>query len=213
MSEQSVTVIDAGVGNLANLARALAHEGGRVTVTADPAVVAASHCLVLPGVGAFGPPRRTLAAGGLDRAIFQALAEGAWLFGICVGFQLLFSGSEEGEGVAGLDLLPGRVTRLPDTVPVPHIGWNALLDRADHPLVRGLAPDASVYFVHSFAPQDVADDLVLARALHGRRFPALAGRGRVLGAQFHPEKSGSAGLSILRRYLEMAHGLVAGHRS
>jgi glutamine amidotransferase len=213
VSELPVTVIDAGVGNLANLERALAHVGGRVTVTADPAPVAASRCLVLPGVGAFEPPRRRLAESGLDRAIVQALAAGAWLFGICVGFQLLFSSSEEGQPVAGLGLLPGRVTRLPATVPVPHIGWNALLAVADHPLTRGLAPAEPMVFVHSYAPEGVPDDFVLACALHGRSFPALVGRGRVLGAQFHPEKSGPAGLGILRRYLEGAHGLVAGDRS
>lgn len=210
MSELPVTVIDAGVGNLANLARALAHEGGRVVVTAEPAAVAASRCLVLPGVGAFAPPRRTLADSGLEAALREALDGGAWLLGVCVGFQLLFSGSEENGWTDGLGLLPGRVTRLPDAVPVPHIGWNALLDPAvDHPLTRDLAAGTPVYFVHSYAPEAVPDELILARALHGRRFPALAGRDRVLGTQFHPEKSGPAGLALLRRYLEMAHGLVA----
>lgn len=213
MTPRPVTVIDAGVGNLANLSRALTHEGGTVTVTADPGVVAAARCLVLPGVGAFGPPRRQLAETGLDRAITTALAAGAWLFGICIGFQLLFEGSEEAPGEPGLGLLPGRVTRLPGLVPVPHIGWNALLEPADHPLTRDLATGTAVYFVHSYAPEDVPADAVLASTLHGRLFPAVAGRGRVMGTQFHPEKSGPAGLALLRRYLEMAHGPLAGDRS
>ncbi|HET9227805.1 MAG TPA: imidazole glycerol phosphate synthase subunit HisH, partial [Thermoanaerobaculia bacterium] len=115
---------------------------------------------------------------------------------------------EEFKTVDGLGLLPGRVTRLPDSVPVPHIGWNRLHDVAGHPLLKGLA-DRYVYFVHSYAPEGVPDDLSLARCTHGRVFPAVAGRGRVMGTQFHPERSGEAGLRLLRNYLEMAHGAAA----
>ncbi len=214
-----VTVIDAGVGNLGNLARALAHLGAGVTVTRDPARVAAARCLVLPGVGAFAPPRDAL-RGGLEAALRAALAEGAWLLGICVGFQLLFEAGEEFGITDGLALLPGRVTRLPGCVPVPHIGWNRLHDLADHPLLAGLGSHGGaaggpgqgcyVYFVHSYAPDEAADETCLARATHGRTFVAVAGRGRVLGTQFHPERSGSAGLRLLDNYLEMASGPAAG---
>lgn len=210
-------VIDAGVGNLGNLERALRHLGAEVEITTDPATVAAAHCLLLPGVGAFAPPRERL-RGELEAALGEALAAGGWLLGICVGFQLLFEAGEEFGDTDGLGLLPGTVTRLPDTVPLPHIGWNRLLDlpdgegagpghrdpRPEASLLRGLAADSHVYFVHSFAPEGVPEELVLATTLHGRRFPAVVGRGRVLGTQFHPEKSGAAGLRLLGNFLRMA---------
>jgi glutamine amidotransferase len=240
MSVRPVVVIDAGVGNLGNLARALAHLGATPAVTAEAAAVAAARCLVLPGVGAFRPPREVL-RGRLEAALRAALAEGAWLLGICVGFQLLFEAGEEFGTTDGLGLLPGRVTRLPPGVPLPHIGWNRLHDLAAHPLTAGLAaagdpapraadaaalgapapraaapapaacrPGPHVYFVHSFAPDGGADAVCLARTTHGRAFAAVAGRGRVLGTQFHPERSGAAGLKLLANYLEMAHGPAAG---
>jgi glutamine amidotransferase len=200
------TVIDAGVGNLANLARALEAVGAQAEVTAEPSRVAGAKCLLLPGVGAFAPPRERLAESGLETALREALAGGAWLLGVCVGFQLLFAASEEFGATGGLGLLSGRVTRLPAGVPRPHIGWNRLHDLADHPLLDGLPRDPYVYFVHGFAPEGVPEGEVLARASHGRAFPAAAGRGRVMGTQFHPEKSGAAGLRILSNFVRAAQG-------
>jgi glutamine amidotransferase len=197
-------VIDAGVGNLGNLVRALERVGARVTVTADPERVAAARCLLLPGVGAFAPPREAI-RGGVEGALHEALDRGACLLGICVGFQILFEEGEEFGATDGLGLLPGRVTRLPETVPVPHIGWNRLHGAAHHPLLKGLE-DRYVYFVHSYAPEGVPDELSLARCTHGRDFAAVAGRERVMGTQFHPERSGPAGLRLLSNFLEMAHG-------
>lgn len=197
-------VLDAGVGNLGNLARALERVGGRAEVTADPERIAEARCLLLPGVGAFAPPRDAL-RGPIEEALRAALGRGAWLLGICVGFQILFEEGEEFDATDGLGLLPGRVTRLPDTVPVPHIGWNRLHDVVGHPVLRDLE-DRYVYFVHSYAPEGVPDELCLARCTHGRAFPAVAGRGRVLGTQFHPERSGAAGLRLLGNFLEIAHG-------
>jgi len=195
-------VIDAGVGNLGNLVRAVERVGGRAEITADPERVAAARCLLLPGVGAFAPPREAL-RGLVEGALRDALSRGAWLLGICVGFQILFDEGEEFGATDGLGLLPGRVTRLPDTVPVPHIGWNRLHDLAEHPLLKGLG-GRYVYFVHSYAPEAVPDELCLARCTHGRAFPAVAGRDRVMGTQFHPERSGAAGLRLLANFLRMA---------
>ncbi|MEM7482476.1 MAG: imidazole glycerol phosphate synthase subunit HisH [Acidobacteriota bacterium] len=207
--EKKAVVLDVAVGNLGNVIRALRAVGATPAVSRDSAAVAAARCLVLPGVGAFGPPREAL-RGDLESALRMALERGAWLFGICVGFQILFEAGEEFGETDGLGLLPGRVRRLPDDVPLPHIGWNRLHRTASkgNPLAGLLAgvPDgSSVYYVHSFAPEggDPAD--LLAETPHGRLFPAMAGRGRVAGAQFHPEKSGSVGLRILRNFTEMAH--------
>jgi glutamine amidotransferase len=205
-------VIDAGVGNLGNLVRAVERVGGRAGITTDPSRVARSRCLLLPGVGAFAPPREAV-RGGVEDALRETLSQGAWLLGICVGFQILFEEGEEFGARDGLGLLPGKVTRLPVGVPVPHIGWNRLHDLGRHPLLAGLAESGGrgryVYFVHSYAPEGVPDELCLARCTHGRVFPAIAGRGRVLGTQFHPERSGEAGLRLLSNFLEMTHGASA----
>lgn len=216
---EMVTVIDAGVGNLANLARALAAvgrpRGFEVEVTSDPRKVAAAGRLVLPGVGAFAPPRERLAENGCEEALREALDRGAWLLGVCVGYQLLFEASEEFGVTEGLGLLSGRVTALPDGVPLPHIGWNRLHDlreRTEAPILAGSHPggpgdrrgsEPYVYFVHTYAPEGVPESQVLARATHGRSFPAVAGSGRVMGTQFHPEKSGPVGLSILEGFLRL----------
>jgi len=203
----ATVVIDTG-GNLGNLGRALERAGGRTEITADPGRIAGARRLILPGVGAFAP-RRAAVSGAVETALRAALAGGAWLLGICVGFQILFDEGEEFGPTAGLGLLPGRVTRLPDTVPVPHIGWNRLHGATEHPLLAGLE-SSYVYFVHSFAPEGVPDDLCLARCTHGRAFPAAAGRGRVLGAQFHPERSGEAGLRMLANFLAITAGTEEG---
>jgi glutamine amidotransferase len=202
-------IIDAGVGNLGNLARAVEHVGGRAEITTDPDRVADARCLFLPGVGAFAPPREAI-RGGLEEALRAAVARGAWLLGICVGFQLLFEAGEEFGVTDGLGLLPGRVTRLPGTVPVPHIGWNRLHDAAKHPLLAGL-DGRYVYFVHSYAPDGVPEEIQLACCTHGRVFPAVAGRERVIGTQFHPERSGATGLRLLSNFLEMAGGADPRH--
>ncbi len=208
-SKVGATVIDAGVGNIGNLVRALRHLGAVVEITCDPATIRASRCLVLPGVGAFRPPRERL-RGAPEKAIRGALGDGATLLGICIGYQLLFDSSEEFGTTDGLGLLGGRVTELPGGVPLPHIGWNRVFGVAEHPLLEGSTEDDHYYFVHSFAPEGVPEDSVLGRCRHGRSFPAITGHGRVLGTQFHPEKSGAAGLRLLRNYLAWAGDLAAG---
>ncbi len=206
MSESSastVTVLDTGIGNLGNLSRALEWLGASVVVTEDAETVAESSRLLLPGVGAFRPPRERL-RGALEEALSAALARGAWLLGICVGYQLLFEESVEFGHTDGLALLPGRISRLPDSVPLPHIGWNRLQDLQEgHPLLAGLEDGDYTYFVHSFAPEGVPESAILASTLHGRAFPSIVAQGRVLGTQFHPEKSGAVGLRLLQAFLDM----------
>lgn len=207
-----VVVVDAGVGNLANVVRAVEAVGGAPVLTRDPRRVAAGRRVVLPGVGAFAAAREGL-TGDLEAALRAAVDSGGWLLGICVGYQLLFEAGEEHGTTAGLGLLPGVVRRLPDGVPLPHIGWNRLHDVARREAGDGAAGARLLaeveegewaYFAHGYAPEEVPEEAVLARATHGRPFAAVAGRGRVLGAQFHPERSGRAGLAMLHGFVGLA---------
>ena len=195
-------IIDAGVGNLGNLARAVRHCGKDCVVSRDPSDIASARCLLLPGVGAFRPPRETL-RGAMEEALREAVEGGAWLLGICVGYQLLFDAGVEHGKTDGLGLLPGAVEKLPSSVALPHIGWNRLRFEAEHPLLAGIPDGGYFYFVHSYAPLAAAG-ADLAHATHGARFVAVAGRERIFGTQFHPEKSSRHGLRLLANYLEMA---------
>ncbi len=198
------TIIDAGVGNLGNIERAVRSLGVAATVTQDAEVVAQSSCLLLPGVGAFRPPRETL-RGPLEDAIRSVVGGGGYLMGICVGYQLLFESSSEFGDTDGLGLFEGHIVPLPNVVPVPHIGWNRLEAlRAEHPLLEGVDEGAHAYFVHSFAPENASPEATLATCTHGRTFAAVSGSGRVMGTQFHPEKSSAVGLRILGNFLRMA---------
>lgn len=202
-AQPTTVIIDAGVGNLGNLRRALRLVGADAEITRDPQEIAGAQRVFLPGVGAFQPPREKL-RGEMEEALRQALDQGAWLLGICVGFQLLFEEGEEYGRSDGLGLLPGVVSRLPDDVPLPHIGWNRLQIAGAHPLLQGLENDSYFYFVHSFAPLRVPTEVVLGLALHGASFAAVAGLNRVFGTQFHPEKSGRNGLRLLSNFMEMS---------
>jgi glutamine amidotransferase len=187
-----VAVLDYGSGNLHSVSRALAHAGAEPLVTGDPQSAAAADALMIPGVGHFGHCVRAIRARGLDEAIAAFVGTGRPVFGVCVGMQVLFEGSEE-DPDPGLGILPGRCRRLPTQVKVPHIGWNDVSWRRTHPYLEGLPEATRFYFVHSYAPD--ADDAVGVTE-HGRRFAAVAARDNVFATQFHPEKSGDAGLQI-----------------
>lgn len=201
-----VALLDTGVGNVFSVRRALERLGAEVVQTSDPAVVAASSRIVLPGVGAFAPARERLAASGLEKGIRGALESGARLLGLCLGFQLLFDESEEFGTTPGLGLLRGRVVPFPPGARVPHVGWNRLETEGAvaGPLLAGLPGGAYVYFVHSFRPEGADPADVAAFCDHGGRFVAAARRGNVWGCQFHPEKSSAAGRRILANFLSEA---------
>ena len=210
---QSVALIDYGSGNLRSAEKALrrAAEGlGRpvdIVVTADPDVVARADRLVLPGVGAFAACMGALSArDGLIAAMTEAtLARGRPFLGICVGMQLLANrGLEFGE-TPGLGWIAGDVARLAPTDPaakIPHMGWNALEDLADQPLLAGLGEGAHMYFTHSFAFTPADPSQVIASVDHGGRFAAAVARNNIMGVQFHPEKSQTQGLRLLANFLE-----------
>ena len=202
-----IAIIDYGVGNLFSLKSSFAAIGAEVRVTDDEAEIRSASRIILPGVGAFGDAADKLAATGMRGAVLAEAKAGKPLLGICLGMQLLFEkGMEYGEH-AGLGLIPGTVVDLKPVLPaglkVPHIGWNALtLTQPDHPLMKYTRDDDCVYFVHSFYAADCAD-WTLATAEYGVPVTAAVARENVMGCQFHPEKSGTVGLNILRAFCEM----------
>lgn len=205
-----VVVADSGVGNIPNALRGLLRAGARVRLSRVADEVAAAPIVVLPGVGAFPAAMAELERQGLDEAVRAAAAAGAAVLGICLGHQLLFEASEEFGPVAGLGLLPGRVTALPAGVRTPHMGWSRLLPQRNDPLLDGLDGGAWMYFVHSFVAHPEAGDVVATCEVGGREVCAVARRGKVCGAQFHPEKSGQVGARFLANFLALAVGARAG---
>ena len=199
---RDVALIDAGGANLGSVRYALERLGIFPRIARDADDIGSAQRVILPGVGAAAPAMALLRERGLDRAL-RALD--VPLLGICLGMQLLFESSDEGE-VDCLALLPGRVRRLEPAkgVRVPHMGWNALEDiHAQSPLLAGIADGAEAYFVHSYAAP-VTEDCI-ATCTHGQSFPAVVQRGRICGAQFHPERSASVGARLLANFMAGAH--------
>jgi glutamine amidotransferase len=199
-----IAVLDYGIGNLRSAEKALQFLGAKAELVDDPDLVASADGVVLPGVGAFGRCAEALADSGLEAAARSAIDRGVPFLGICVGFQLLYEGSDEDPSAEGLAVLSGRVRRLPEGVKHPQMQWNVLDGGDSSRLLRGLPRPAWVYFVHSFAPEVTAD--TTSTCDYGGTVTASAERDHVWGTQFHPEKSGAAGLHILANFV----GAVAG---
>jgi glutamine amidotransferase len=193
-----VTLIDSPVANTANIARALRAAGASLRVTSDAETVAKADKLVLPGVGSFIAARTWLTETAIDDALQTAVSRGAALLGICVGHQLLFDLSHEMGPTRGLGFVRGEIQRFGGTLPVPQIGWNRVASDAN-PLFDALPRSTAFYFVNSYAAR--ATEHEVARADYDGPFTAAVQHGRVFGVQFHPEKSSSAGLRVLRNYV------------
>lgn len=194
-----IAVLDYGMGNLHSVLRAIQQVGGNAEVTDDFDTAAKADALVVPGVGAFGACMSALSTSGFVPLIHDFADSDRPLFGVCLGLQVLFEGSDE-DPDPGLGVLPGRVKRLPDTVKVPHMGWNEVVFDVEHPYTRHLDDGERFYFVHSFAA-DVSQ-FTVARTDYGTNFSAVVARGSVFASQFHPEKSGDAGLSIYEAFVK-----------
>ena len=196
-----IALIDYGAGNLASVRKALGAIGADVVVPSTPADLADARGVIVPGVGHFGATRAL--EGEWTDAILASVGEGRPLLGICLGMQWLFEGSDEAPDCAGLGLLAGRCYRLRgDDVKVPHIGWNTIELTRQGSIVADVAPGTQFYFTHSFVAP-VSGDTV-ASTEHGELFASVVERGQVAGVQFHPEKSGEAGLTVLRNFAELA---------
>lgn len=202
-----VILIDAGVGNLRSVNKALQSLGASVLQTADPEALASGEPLVLPGVGAFGDFMRGLQERRLAPAVLSAVRGGVPLLGICVGMQALFECSLEMGRHPGLGLLPGHVLPFPAQpgLKIPHTGWNQLIPRKPEPLLRGIAAGDYAYFNHSYYCEPAGDaDAVAAETDYGLRFTSAIQQGNLYAVQFHPEKSQKVGLQVLANFLSLS---------
>lgn len=208
-----ITVVDAGIGNLFSIARALEVVGAEVELAHDLASIAQADHLILPGVGAFATGMQGLHTQGLDAAIINHANSGKPLLGICLGMQMLMSTSHEHGDHQGLGIIPGHVRQIPNTTTdgakqkIPHIGWNDLhppskISNWNNTILANTTEGDAVYFVHSFAVSpDKAEDALAITTYGGHKICAVVKHGNVYGCQFHPEKSGEVGLNILRHFI------------
>jgi len=194
-----IALIDYGAGNLTSVRKGFAAIGAQLVTPAAPSELADACGIVVPGVGHFGAT--AVLGDGWRTAIAAAVASGVPVLGICLGLQWLFEGSEEAPTISGLGALNGRCFRLPPPVKVPHVGWNSLEISRRSPLLNGVADGTQVYFTHSYAaPMTKA---CVAATTHGTTFAAAVHHANVCGVQFHPEKSGEAGLRILSNFVSL----------
>ena len=197
-----IAIIDYGAGNIRSVARALAHLDAPALVTDDPRVVAEARAIVLPGVGSGGAAMARMTERGLDDVIRRATEQGKPFLGICLGMQLLAENHAEGE-VAGLSLFPGEVRRIPHGPKIPHMGLNSVIPLHDHlPIFAGISPREYFYFAHSYYVEPRESEGVAAVTDYGSPFCSVIVTERVWGTQFHPEKSGAAGLRLLANFVK-----------
>ena len=195
-----IAIVDYGMGNLRSVEKALEKVGAEVNVTRDPDELRRADRIVLPGVGAFGDAMTNLEKRGLVEAIKEEVAAGKPFLGICLGLDLLFEESDEHGLHRGLGLLPGRVELLPTRLKIPQIGWNQVAIRKQSPLLAGIPDGSSFYFVHSYAVVPRQESDILCVTEYGCTFVSAVERGNIAAFQFHPEKSSSLGLTILRNF-------------
>jgi len=199
-----VVIVDYGAGNLHSVSRAVVNAGTRPLVTSNPAYLSDAEAIIVPGVGAAADTMANLRASGFVEPIREYIASGRPFLGVCMGQQALFTVSEEGGEHECLGILPGRVVRLPDGLKVPHMGWNQVRIVRPHPIFEGISDGSHFYFVHSYYPQPEDSSVVIGETEYGVRFPSVIARDNVVATQFHPEKSGEAGLRMYANFLRIA---------
>ncbi len=199
-----ITVIDYGMGNIRSVVKALEKYTADVRVGRGPETISGSRALVLPGDGAFGMAMEHLNGEGWTGPLKDFIAGGGYFMGICLGYQLLFSSSEEFGFHRGLDIIPGRVVKF--SVPglkVPHMGWNEVAIERTSPFLEGIGNQTYFYFIHTYYPEIDDESWVVGSAEYGVRFPCIVGKGNLLASQFHPEKSHRMGLKIVENFVRI----------
>jgi glutamine amidotransferase len=199
-----IVIVDYGAGNLRSVSRAIAHQGYEPEISCEGRAIEAADALILPGVGAAADTMRNLQDGGLVEPIREYIKSGRPFLGVCMGQQALLSVSEEGGEHQCLDVIPGRVKRLPAGQKVPHMGWNRVRQRIDHPVWEGIEDGAYFYFVHSYYPAPDDDAVVIGETEYGVKFASVLARDNLVATQFHPEKSGKDGLRFYANFLKNA---------
>ncbi|MDP8247827.1 MAG: imidazole glycerol phosphate synthase subunit HisH [Candidatus Tritonobacter lacicola] len=195
-----IAIIDYGMGNLGSVAKAFRKLGYEAVITPDRNRIREARSIVVPGVGAFGQCMSNLGKTGMDEAIHSAIEEGKPYLGICLGYQVLFEGSEEDAGTPGLGIIDGVVKKFSSTLKVPHMGWNTVRIKQRTPLFADIPDESYFYFVHSFYPEPVSGDIIAATTEYGVPFAAAIRKDNIFATQFHPEKSQSIGLEMLKNF-------------
>ncbi|MDT8273021.1 MAG: imidazole glycerol phosphate synthase subunit HisH [Desulfomonilia bacterium] len=195
-----IAVIDYRAGNLRSVHRAVQHLGIACSITSDAATIRSASRVIFPGVGAAGSAMETIRALKLDEVIHEVISRGIPFLGICLGTQIILDGSEE-DSARCLGIIPGMVRRFPEAgEKIPHMGWNTIEVIKDHPVLQGIDTHAQFYFVHSFYPDAANVENIVAQTEYGITFPSVLARDNIVATQFHPEKSGRYGLSLLKNF-------------
>jgi glutamine amidotransferase len=201
---QVIAVIDYGAGNIRNVVNAVNKLGYQVVLSSNPEEVLSAEKVILPGVGAAGDTVSSLKKLNLVEPIRRIISENRPFIGICIGLQVLFTETEEDKNQKCLDAFSGKVRKLPDGLKIPHMGWNQVKQKADHPVFEGVPDNSNFYFVHSYYVDPEDKSLIAGTTEYGLNFCSIIARGNVIGTQFHPEKSGDIGLKIYDNFLRNA---------
>ena len=199
-----ITIVDYGAGNLRSVVNAVSKLGYQAKVTSRPEDVLNAQAVVLPGVGAAGDTMASLKILGLVSPIRRFIAEGKPFLGVCIGLQILFTGTEEGGWHECLDIITGLVRKLPSGLKIPHMGWNQVKQKISHPIFEGIPDEANFYFVHSYYVEPDDSSLVVGETEYGVTMCSVLTRGNLIATQFHPEKSGDVGLRIYENFIKIA---------
>ena len=199
-----ITIIDYGAGNLKSVANAIAKLGYEAQVTSKASEILDARVIILPGVGAAANTMESLNNLGLANPIRQFVAGGRPFLGICMGLQVLLTGTDEGGWHKCLDIIPGRVKKLPAGLKIPHMGWNQVKQKLSHPVFDGIPDEAHFYFVHSYHAEPDDKSVIAGETDYGIQFCSVVARGNLIATQFHPEKSGEFGLRFYDNFLKLA---------
>jgi imidazole glycerol-phosphate synthase subunit HisH len=202
-----IVIIDYGAGNLHSVITAIKSLGYQPRITGNPKDVLDAQAVILPGVGAAGDAMANLNQLGLSDAIRHIIKEDKPLLGICLGLQMLFTGTEEGGWLECLDIFPGTVRKLPPGLKIPHMGWNQVKQKMDLPIYKGIPDNSNFYFVHSYYVNPGDKKLIAGETEYGVSFCSAIARGNLVATQFHPEKSGELGLKIYDNFIKNALGI------
>jgi glutamine amidotransferase len=202
--EKVITIVDYGAGNMRSVVNAVTKLGYQSKITSSPSDVLNARAVILPGVGAAADTMENLKKLGLVSPICRFITEDRPFFGVCIGLQILFAGTEEGGWHACLGVLPGRVRKLPSGLKIPHMGWNQVKQKVSHPVFEGIPDEANFYFVHSYYVEPDDKSLIAGETDYGIPICSVVVRGNLVATQFHPEKSGEFGLKMYASFLKMA---------